>query len=258
MIMNSSLYAGSRSHLLKASGTRFTTPGIWFARILNSYCAAISSTSLRQAARNAFLHLAVFKTSTDTSLSHCTTILIPFQYFPQTLVATMTVRSSNAFILRFWSNMNFGKVVWKYSRFSWNQAPQPVKQASQANTSSGKDQWSTAISDIPLYLDKNSFHHRMSALTLSVTGKRPLSGKPLMNSRILDRNNLPGRTQLARNWSLPTTDWISLRDISFAFNHWSNRVNVSWTRWIGTELSSWYRIVFPGKPFVRSGCALSE
>ena len=25
-----------------------------------------------------------------------------------------------------------------------------------------------------------------------------------------------------------------------------------------TELSSWYRILFPGKPFVRSGCALSE
>ena len=127
------------------------------------------------------------------------------------------------------------KVLWKYSRFSWNRPPQPVKHTSQANTSSSMDQWSKAISNIPLYLGKKSLHHPISALTLSMTGKRPLLCKPIINSRLLDTNRVPRRTQLARNWSLPTAEWIALRDISFASYHWSKGANASWSRWIGTD-----------------------
>ena len=223
------------SHLLRASGMRFSTPGMWWALISNSCRAASSSNSRKQLASIGLRHRPVLSTITETSLSHRSTILFLFEPFPHTLAATTMVNNSSAFMLSFCWSIFSGKVLWKNCLFSLFHAPQPCKQASDANISSGDDHWLTAIMEMPLYWGRNNRHHLRSAQNPSGIGCLPVSGRPLMNSSIRVMNSLPGLTQLAKNCNLPTMCCTSFRDTLSASNHSSRAAIVSCTLSCGTE-----------------------
>jgi hypothetical protein len=115
--------------------------------------------------------------------------------------------------------------------------PKPSKHASHDKISSGADQSSRDMIEIPLQHGRNVYHYYKSFCTscgifLIILCPKPtmLEGKALRGQfNNLLTKILPGRTQVAMKWSLPNKDCKSRKDAFFFLGQASTNNDISTT-----------------------------
>ena len=169
--------------------------------------------------------MPLLSTSTDVMLSHSNVMRLPRNLGAHRTRATNTVTNSKALICNCSAFKASGNGAWK--KRPRNQPPQPSRQASVDNNSSGSVQGDSGIIDTPLYFTRKRLHHSRSALVPSGIAMKPVAGVSLNSASKRIVNTRPGRTQAATKFSLPSRLWSSFLEHRGRASHQSKRSLIS-------------------------------